>query len=268
MVELRLPIQITGFVVSGCLERRARHSSQQDSYRLPLVLAMKNATKSGVNTFRDGLVSGPRGFGGISTRVASAVGFDFLYLAGSGATGSYLAEPDLFSHDSNQVSKGRRDDGLALPLCYYCGRWYWLRRPFNIDRTIRLYKHASMAGCHIENQVFQKRCGQPKGKDVVNLKPFINRIRSAVESHMYPDFVIIAHMDARFPGGYSAAEGCGRSRGGHGFHGESPYHAGVRNLVKELASRPVMINVLPRLMKYFLEGLTPDLSTADSLPWR
>lgn len=38
---------------------------------------------------------GPGVFDGISTRVASQVGFDFLYLAGSGATGSYCGEPDL-----------------------------------------------------------------------------------------------------------------------------------------------------------------------------
>lgn len=34
-------------------------------------------------------------FDGVSTHIASQIGFDFLYLAGSGVSGSYCGEPDL-----------------------------------------------------------------------------------------------------------------------------------------------------------------------------
>jgi 2-methylisocitrate lyase-like PEP mutase family enzyme len=42
--------------------------------------------------------------------------------------------------------------------------------PLNIRRTIQQYEHAGVAGCHIEDQVFPKRCGQLKGKDVVDMQ--------------------------------------------------------------------------------------------------
>ncbi|KAF2179533.1 Phosphoenolpyruvate/pyruvate domain-containing protein [Zopfia rhizophila CBS 207.26] len=192
---------------------------------------MKKATKSGAKTLRDGLASdsgkcliGPGVFDGISTRVASTVGFDFLYLAGSGATGSYLAEPDLSVMTQTEFAK--------------------------IGEMMR--------------------CGQLKGKDVVDLEHFIERIRSAVEARMDPDFVIIARTDARQAGAF-----------GGEYAGREAFQEGVRRLkaaleagadmafmesprtteecatlVKELAPRPVLINVLPH-------GLTPNLNTAD-----
>ena len=42
----------------------------------------------------DHCLIGPDVFDGISVQVTSSVGFNFLYLIGSGATGSYSGEPD------------------------------------------------------------------------------------------------------------------------------------------------------------------------------
>lgn len=133
--------------------------------------------------------------------------------------------------------------------------------PLNIRRTIRLYEHAGIAGCHIEDQVFPKRCGQLKGKDVVDLQPYLERIRSAVEAKTDPDFMIIARTDARQAlsfGGEDAGhdaflEGVRRLKaaleaGADMAFMESPRTEDeCRYLVKECAPHPVMINVLPHV---------------------
>ncbi|AEO71973.1 uncharacterized protein THITE_2093474 [Thermothielavioides terrestris NRRL 8126] len=61
---------------------------------------MVNPTGTGPRLFREALkrkicLIGPGVFDGVSTKIASAVGFDFLYLAGSGATGSAVGQSDL-----------------------------------------------------------------------------------------------------------------------------------------------------------------------------
>jgi hypothetical protein len=93
--------------------------------------------------------------------------------------------------------------------------------PLNIRRTVEPYEHAGMAGIHIEDQVFPKRCGQLKSKDVVNLQVFLGRVRSAVEARRDPEFVIIARPDARQAkqlGGSEAGEE--RQKRTHKEHGE------------------------------------------------
>lgn len=44
--------------------------------------------------------------------------------------------------------------------------------PLNIARTIALYESCGLAGCHIEDQTFPKRCGQLDGKDVVDIDTY------------------------------------------------------------------------------------------------
>lgn len=137
--------------------------------------------------------------------------------------------------------------------------------PLNIARTIRLYEHAGIAGCHIEDQVFPKRCGQLKGKDVVDLQVYLERIRSAVEARIDPDFVIIARTDARQANTYGG-EHAGRDAFNEGVKRlkaaiaagadvafmESPRtEEECATLVKELAPKPVLINVLPNVSTTF-----------------
>ncbi|KAH1506956.1 hypothetical protein KXX06_008765, partial [Aspergillus fumigatus] len=131
--------------------------------------------------------------------------------------------------------------------------------PLDISRTVRLYEHAGIAGLHIEDQVFPKRCGQLQGKDVVALEVFIEGVRSAVEARQDPDFVIIARTDAR-----QAKKFGGPHAGSEAFHeGIKRLKAAVaagadmvfmecprtedecRTLVKEMGDVPVPINVLP-----------------------
>ena len=133
--------------------------------------------------------------------------------------------------------------------------------PLNIARTIRLYEEAGIAACHIEDQVFPKRCGQLRGKTVVSMAEYVERIRSAVEARRDPDFVIVARTDARQAadfGGPSAGrpafeEGVRRLKAALDAGADMAFMESPRTeeecatLVKELAPKPVLINVLPHV---------------------
>jgi len=201
---------------------------------------------------------GPGVFDGISAQVATKQDFDFLYLTGAGASGSYCGQPDLSVVTASEFAS------LARMICHVstvpviADADTGFGGPVNIARTISMYEAAGVAGCHIEDQTFPKRCGQLEGKHVVALDEFLERIRSAYEARSNPDFVIIARTDARRDGGFD--EGVKRLKaafdaGADVAFMESPEtEEECRRLVKELAPRPVMINVLPH-------GLTPDLTT-------
>src|SRR5206468_8741568 len=75
----------------------------------------------------------------------------------------------------------------------------------NVARTIEQLENAGLAGCHIEDQEFPKRCGHLAGKSIVDLDEMIARIKAAVAARRDPDFMIIARTDARAVENFDAA---------------------------------------------------------------
>ena len=64
-------------------------------------------------------------------------------------------------------------------------------------RTVRTLERAGAAGIQIEDQVFPKKCGHFRGKDVIPLGEMVQKIKAAVDSRQDGDFQIVARTDAR-----------------------------------------------------------------------
>ena len=75
----------------------------------------------------------------------------------------------------------------------------------HIHRTIREYERVGLAGLHLEDQIFPKRCGHLGGKEICSLEDMCQRISKAAEARQNPDFMIIARTDARSEEGLAAA---------------------------------------------------------------
>ena len=71
--------------------------------------------------------------------------------------------------------------------------------PINVAHTVRSYAQSGVAGCHIEDQVQEKRCGHLGGKKLVSREVYANRLRAACKARDESggDIVIIARTDAR-----------------------------------------------------------------------
>lgn len=204
---------------------------------------------------------GPGVFDGVSTQVATSIGFDFLYLAGSGATGSHVGEPDLSVMTATEFADIARMMTTHTHLPVIADADTGFGGPLNIRRTVQLYEHAGVAGLHIEDQVFPKRCGQLKGKDIVSLQVYLERVRSAVEARTDPNFMIIARTDARQAkslGGSDAGQkafqkGLERLKAALDAGADMAFMESPRSedeckaLVRECAPKPVLINVLPNV---------------------
>src|SRR5437762_2950730 len=82
---------------------------------------------------------------------------------------------------------------------------------FNVQRTTELYVGAGVAGAHLEDQVFPKRCGHIGGKALIAADEMAGKLRmmrAVADDAGNPDFVIIARTD-----GLSAVDAPERARG-------------------------------------------------------
>ncbi len=81
-------------------------------------------------------------------------------------------------------------------------------------RTVQEYVKTGVAGIHIEDQRFPKRCGHIAGKTVVSREEAVGKFRAAVEerNRLDPEFVLIARTDAFGAVGGSLEEAIWRAR--------------------------------------------------------
>src|ERR1700752_3171619 len=75
----------------------------------------------------------------------------------------------------------------------------------NATRTVREYERRGVAGLHIEDQGFPKKCGHLDNKTIVSLDEYLAKIRAAVAAKRDPDFVVIARTDSRAVLGFEEA---------------------------------------------------------------
>ena len=77
--------------------------------------------------------------------------------------------------------------------------------PENVARTIRMFERAGLAGMHLEDQAFPKRCGHLAGKELIPIEEMTAKIAAAARSRGDKDFLLVARTDARSVEGFDAA---------------------------------------------------------------
>jgi 2-methylisocitrate lyase-like PEP mutase family enzyme len=75
----------------------------------------------------------------------------------------------------------------------------------NVRRAVREFERAGVAGFHLEDQTFPKRCGHYDDKAVVPTAEMVQKLRAAREALTDPDLVLIARTDALAVEGMDAA---------------------------------------------------------------
>jgi isocitrate lyase len=81
-------------------------------------------------------------------------------------------------------------------------------------RTVQEFIKTGVAGVHLEDQRFPKRCGHIAGKTIVSREEAMGKFRAAVDARdrLAPDFVLIARTDAYGAVGGSLEEAIWRGR--------------------------------------------------------
>jgi methylisocitrate lyase len=131
-------------------------------------------------------------------RQVERVGFDAVYVSGAGMANATAGVPDIGLLTLTEVVQlaGFIARAVKIPAIVDADTGFG-GGPENVARTIRELETASLAGCHIEDQEFPKRCGHLAGKSLVDVEEMTEKIKAAVAARRDPDFMIIARTDAR-----------------------------------------------------------------------
>lgn len=140
-----------------------------------------------------------------SAMLAETANAQAIYLSGAGVANASYGLPDLGMTGLSEVLEDARRITAAcnLPLLVDVDTGWG--HAFNIARTVKLMERADVAAIHIEDQVIAKRCGHRPNKSIVSMQEMGDRIKSAVDARIDPDFVIMARTDAYAAEGMQAA---------------------------------------------------------------
>jgi methylisocitrate lyase len=130
-------------------------------------------------------------------RQVERTGFDAVYVSGAGMANATAGVPDIGLLSMTEVVRlaGYVANAVAIPAIVDADTGFGGAE--NVARTVCELEKAGLAGCHIEDQEFPKRCGHLAGKSVVDVDEMAGRINAATSARRDEDFMIIARTDAR-----------------------------------------------------------------------
>jgi 2-methylisocitrate lyase-like PEP mutase family enzyme len=200
----------------------------------------------------------PGVFDGLSAGMARQAGFAAVYASG-GAIARSLGLPDLGLVGLAEMAArlGEITEAAALPVLADGDTGHGTAP--QVRRMVRAFEAAGIAGLHIEDQGFPKRCGHLAGKTLIAAPEMADKIKAAVDARRDDDFIIAARSDAIAVEGFEAALA----------RAASYREAGADILFIEAPETPEQIAEIPRrlggalMINMFRGGRTPFTPAAE-----
>src|ERR1043165_2338844 len=201
----------------------------------------------------------PGAYDCITARTIAQAGFSAVYMTGAG-TAATLGYPDygLVTMSELAENAGRIAAAVDVPVIADADTGYG--NELNTTRTIREYERRGVAGLHIEDQGFPKKCGHLDNKVIVPLDEDLAKARAAVAARTNPDFVIIARTDSRAVLGLEEAirrANAALAAGADMAFVEAP------QTMEEVAAVPKLVKG-PCLFNNVWKGKSPDVAFEDA----
>ncbi len=194
-----------------------------------------------------------------AARMVAMEGFEACYMTGFGTSLTRLGMPDIGLLTMSEMvdNAARIADACGMPLVADADTGYG--NPMNVRRTIREYERAGVAGVHLEDQAWPKRCGHLAGKRVVPIAEMEAKLKAAVDSRHDADFAVIARTDAIAVEGFDAAlERAERYRAA----GADMLFIEAPGSMAQLEAMAARFPGVPLLYNMAASGKTPDLDNA------
>ena len=137
----------------------------------------------------------PGVFDGYSTRLVEKAGFPAAFITGSGISEAVMGWADLGIMGYRENLEACRHLVACTSMALFGDADTGYGNAVNVHFTVRGFEDAGLAGVMIEDQVWPKRCGHMKGKEVISLEEGTEKIRAAAAARRDPDFVIKSRTD-------------------------------------------------------------------------
>jgi methylisocitrate lyase len=207
----------------------------------------------------------PGVFNALVARMAERLGFQGIYLSG-GALSAAAGVPDIGLLSLNDFVEQARAITLASSVPLLCDADTGFGEALNVERTVKLFESAGVAGIHLEDQQLPKRCGHLSGKSLIEPEAMAAKIRAAVAARQDESFVIMARTDARGVNGF--ADAVARARLYLAAGADAIFPEALENL-EEFATfaREIRAPLLANMTEF---GKSPnlDLATLAALGYR
>ena len=200
----------------------------------------------------------PGVFDALSARIVEKIGFDAMFQTGYGSSASLLGLPDFgFLNAGETIDNARRIiRSVNLPVIVDIDTGYG--NPLTVWRTVNDLIAYGASGIFLEDQLWPKRCGHMKGKEVIASEEFLPKLKAALDARNGREFIIVARTDARAPLGLDEAIERGKlyyKEGADVIFVEAPLS---EEELKEIAMKiraPLVANMIEN-------GVTPNLSAS------
>jgi methylisocitrate lyase len=134
----------------------------------------------------------PGAYNPLCAKLIAEIGFDGVYISG-GVMSNDLGLPDIGLTTLDQVSyRGSQITRVTdLPTIIDADTGFG-----NCKNTIIRFEEKGLAGCHIEDQIAEKRCGHLDNKELISKEEMIKKIKDSVNARKDKNFLIIVRTDA------------------------------------------------------------------------
>ncbi len=160
------------------------HFTKKNSYEKRIEL--KNKLK------KNKILKFPGAYNPLTSKLITEIGFEGIYISGA-VMANDLGVPDIgittlkeVSYRANQISKV-----TDLPSIVDADTGFG-----DCKKTIETFEQLGLSGCHIEDQIDQKRCGHLDNKEIIPINNMVKKIKTAVNSKKDKNFLVIARTDA------------------------------------------------------------------------
>lgn len=168
---------------------------------------MKSIRKTTVlrRALRNGCVVMPGAYNAATARLVERAGFRAVYVSGAGLANATAGVPDTGLLTLTEVTRlaGYIAQAVRIPTVADADTGFG--GPESVPRTVQEFERAGLAGMHIEDQTFPKRCGHLEGKSLVTIEEMTEKIRVAARARRDEEFLLIARTDARAAEGFDNA---------------------------------------------------------------
>ena len=181
-----------------------------------------------------------------SAKLAERANHKAIYLSGSGVAAASYGLPDLgvTTMEDVLIDVKRITNATSLPLLVDIDTGWGDAK--SISTTISEMDKAGCAAVHIEDQVFDKRCGHRPNKQIISISEMKDRLKVALDSKIDESFFIMARTDAIASEGIDEAiNRCGEylEEGADGIFLEAVTSIDEYKQFKKNFSAPLLANI-------------------------
>ena len=134
----------------------------------------------------------PGAYNPLCAKLIAEIGFDGVYISG-GVMSNDLGLPDIGLTTLEQVSYRASQISRVTDLPTIVDADTGFR---DCNETIKTFENKGLAGCHIEDQIAEKRCGHLDNKELISKDEMIKKIKNSVKARKDKNFLIIVRTDA------------------------------------------------------------------------